>query len=113
MKLLLSTDDRDVANRVDTLLRTHGVATFVRTSSPRFPYHAKLFVLIDLQYDDAVALVRNPQHIVQHRLPPGAIDEIFADFSYGPLIKPSLILLGIVLVMLAIALELFTPARGL
>ena len=109
MRLLLETEDRKAVREVDLLLSGKGIATDLRErGGMRTPYIAQIFVVFDAQFEDARALLYDSKHEVsivvpeeywQHRSRPEA-------YSYGPLLKPVLITLLIVVAIAALALWL-------
>ncbi|MGD8785548.1 MAG: hypothetical protein PVG75_13980 [Thioalkalispiraceae bacterium] len=71
MKYVDKTATLDEANQIKTLLESRGIPAFVsnkryaRLSPPFTPYYLGVFIYIDSQYEDALALINNPEHTVK------------------------------------------------
>jgi hypothetical protein len=99
MRLIALINDPDARGRVRTLLEDNGIPVFQQQGS-RDPRGAQAtFVCIDSQYDDAIALLANPNHEVRE---PVDVQEFHrhADTSGSPQLLRAvlLVLLGVVLI---------------
>jgi hypothetical protein len=63
MKALGYIHDPNECARVRDLLAAHGIPTY-REAIGRNPYRGVLFVCINQQFEDAVAVLKNPNHVV-------------------------------------------------
>ncbi|BCT91001.1 hypothetical protein LYSHEL_00250 [Lysobacter helvus] len=64
MRLLTYVQDRTLANEITLRLYHKGIPTFVRGAGIRNVFNDAIFVCINAQYDDARALLDNPDHDV-------------------------------------------------
>jgi len=98
MRLIAQINDPDERGRVRTLLEDNGIPVF-QQQGYRDPGAKATFVCIDSQYDDAIALLANPNHEVRD---PVDVQEFHrrADTSGSPqLLKAALlVLLGVLLI---------------
>jgi hypothetical protein len=72
MKLLTRVYDPDLIFDLRLLLENAGIPTLIHTHGCRDMYYYLLFVVIDDQLEDAIKLLKNPNHIVSN---PVYIDE--------------------------------------
>ena len=66
MKLLAVLDDEDEALLLKETLEDHGIPVYLATRSGKLTYQAHIWVCLDSQFDDAVALRRYPGHEVRN-----------------------------------------------
>lgn len=75
MKLVSTFHTSEAAHDLRQRLERAGIAVIVHTPqrfrSDSSPAHL-VFAAIDAQHDDAIQLLRNPQHQVRHRVDPAA-----------------------------------------
>ena len=83
--------------RVAELLESHGIPVFLGRSG-RNVRTAPMFVCIDAQYDDAIALLANPDHEVAEPIDVEAFKRAEAAALPSVLRGAALVLLGVVLV---------------
>ncbi len=97
MRLIAQTNDAGERERVRALLEDNGIPVF-QQQGYRAPGPKATFVCIDAQYDDALALLANPDHEVREPVDVQAFHGR-ADTSGSPqLLKASLlVLLGVLL----------------
>lgn len=84
-------------DRVATLLESHGIPVFFGRSG-RNVHTAPLFVCIDAQYDDAIALLANPDHEVAEPIDVETFKRAEAAALPAVLRGAAFVLLGLVLV---------------
>ena len=77
MRYLRDVHDAEEVDRLVALLEDRGIAPYVQPIGlRRMLKRYKLFVMLDAQFEDAVALLRDPEHVVVHPLDPAAIAAI-------------------------------------
>ena len=84
MRMVEKYPSKSAAEERAAFLRAHGIATHVtdtssllRTAITRQDRsRAALWVVLDPQYDDAVALLENPEHEPSHALPPEDLEQL-------------------------------------
>ena len=86
MKLLTEYESSSEADNASLRLETKGIATYVSnrhagefTFGMGGPIGVGLWVVLDNQYEDAMALLINPDHSVTNALSPGEIEIIRKD----------------------------------
>jgi len=74
LKLLTKVYDRDLLNHSARLLENAGIPVFCKTYGGLVTIYYSLFVLIDDQLEDAIKLLKDPNHVVSN---PVDIDEFY------------------------------------
>jgi hypothetical protein len=65
MRLLAKVQSSGERAELAAFLESHGIPVFVESAwSWRAPHRGAVCVCLDRQYDDALALLRNPDHVV-------------------------------------------------
>jgi len=101
MKRLTNVYDRNELAALRSRLRSRGVPTYV--GFRRFTVDAfALFVCVDAQYEDALALIRDPHHVVARPVDPQLWEQAVGRASLVSVLKGALLAL-VVLVILAFA----------
>ena len=62
MKIVAEAHDAEELTRVTQLLHSKGIPTFGRSHGSRYQVHWKIFVCLDEQFEDAAAVLQNPDH---------------------------------------------------
>jgi hypothetical protein len=111
MRLLTKAQSRDEQARLVALLESRGIPIYAATGwTARNPFLGGVFVCIDSQYDDAVALLRDEEHVVAD---PVDVAEFWkkAPATLPTILKGALIVLGVLVVVTAcvVALRRFVP----
>jgi hypothetical protein len=103
VRFLFHLHDESETYRVTSLLKGRGIPVFVRSSRPigRAPYRVAVFVCLDRHYEDACALLRNPNHAVAEPVDVEAFDRSIDSAPTWPILKVALIALGVVVPVFA------------
>lgn len=64
MRLLGDTGNREEALRQQALLRSRGIPSHLQSNRGRFQAKHLLWVSLDDQYEDALAVLSDPEHVV-------------------------------------------------
>jgi hypothetical protein len=100
MKFLTSVYDRNRAGEILGVLRDKGIPAFTKVAGSPWvaPYQIAIFVCIDAQYEDASAVLRNPEHLVKMPVDVAEFEELAKKQDVMPLIKWGVIL-GLVMII--------------
>jgi len=101
VKLLAVLDDEDEALSLVGLLEDNGIPIFQKTRSGKLTYQAHIWVCLDSQFDDAVALKRNPDHEVREPVDVKSYYEQSRTYGLDLLARYSLIVLAAVAALIS------------
>lgn len=84
MKLLKNVTSLQVANSIALQLKSRGILTFIANEDTKSLYpiaviNVGIWIVLDYQYDDAVAVLKNPEHIISQPLMPEEINRLSRD----------------------------------
>lgn len=97
----------DLAN----LLHEKGIPCYsVTEGGTRTLYCVAIYVCIDSQYDDAFALMADPEHAVREVIDASVFLEAKSNFDYGLMIRYSLAVLVVVATALAVVVWWAVPS---
>jgi hypothetical protein len=103
MRLLSNFHDPDERTRVGNLLESHGIPVFRQGGMSFGLSRHALFVCLDEQYSDALALLKNANHEVRNPVNIEQFEKAEQTFGLNTELKYGLlILLGIVLICAAV-----------
>ena len=84
------------------LLRSRGIPTYVEAAG-RNIYRSVVFVCINQQYDDAVALMKDPNHVVAQPVDVEAFEAAAQNTGMGTILRGSLVFLAFLLLLVGVA----------
>jgi len=102
MRLVVYANDNWEAARVLGLLRNNGIATYSKAAGSPWigPTRIAIFVHFDGQYDDAVALLRNPRHVVRNPIDIERFENASDAQSVAPILRWSVTALAVVVLFI-------------
>lgn len=115
MKLLGYVNDEAEATRVLGLLETKGIPTFRKWAGWRgIPaYRVAVFVCLDQQYPDALALMSDPDHVVANPVDVKEYDRLAEAMGHAKVLKGALIALAIAVLVFVAFVLVFDLRLGL